>query len=269
MATTEPIPQQLMAMQNQSQQLQQQLIQVMQHQSNQQSQQSQIRAGRLTDLRVLGGPPVFGGDDDKYREWMSKLVSFVATKWSTGLPWLSWATEMRETINEEDIDLEFGDNSPEVKLFSAELQQLLCDRTQGAAWDIAHSGGEGNGLESFRQLKRRFEPRTAGTKLKQLICIGSATKVDEVELKARHMEDLIKRYKAMSGTIFPEDLKVKVLIYLCSKELMEHTELNNKDLDYKSAREEILKFLERKREIVIPEPGPSCGGGRARVPGDG
>lgn len=256
MAAIEQILSQLMAMQNQSQQLQQQLIQVLQHQTTQQSQQSQKRGGRLTDLRGLGGPPVFSGDDGKYREWMSKLVSFVATKWSAGLPWLSWATEMTETIKEEGVDLEFGDKSDEVKLFSAELQQLLYDRTQGAAWDIAHGGGEGNGLESYRQLKRRYEPRTVGTKrevLKQLICIRSATKVDEVEQKARHMEDLIKRYETMSGTVLPEDLKATVLIDLCSKELREHMEFKNKDLDYKSAREEILSFLERKRGF--PESG--------------
>lgn len=234
MATMEDIFQQLMVMQNRSQQLQEQMIQVMQHQTMQQSQQTQPRSGRLTDLRGLGGPPIFGGGDGKYREWMSKLVSFVATKWAAGLPWLSWATEMAETINDEDIDLAFANQAPEIKLFSAELQQLLFDRTQGVAWDIANGGGEGNGLESLRQLKRRYEPRTAGTKiavLKQSICIRSATKVDQVEQKTMHMEDLIKRYDTMSGTVLPEYLKVTVLIDLCSKEL-----------DYKSVREDIHIF---------------------------
>lgn len=149
---------------------------------------------------------------------------------------------MTETIKEEDVDLEFGDKSDEVKRFSAELQQLLYDRTQGAAWDIAR--GEGNGLESYRQLKCRYEPRTAGIKiglLKQLICISSATKVDEVDQNARHMEDLIKRYETTCGNVLPEDIKVIVPIALCSKELREHMmELTKKDLDYKSTREEIL-----------------------------
>lgn len=150
---------------------------------------------------------MFGGEDSKYREWMSKLTSFIAVKWACGLPCLAWAIKSNEAIRDMDIELEFSEEADEVKAFGAELQQPLFDRTSGTAWDIAIGGGEGNGLESYRQIKRRYEPRTAGTKravLKQLTCIRSASRVDEVEHKVKHMEELIKRYDTMPGSSLPE-----------------------------------------------------------------
>lgn len=125
----------------------------------------------------------------------------------SGLPWVSWAAKISEAIEKGNIDHEFGESSDEIK-------QLIFDRTQGTAWDIASGGGEAHGLESYRLIKRRDEPRTE----KQLICIRSATRVDEVEQKARHMEELIKRCETMSGTSLPEGFKVTVITDPCSKE---------------------------------------------------
>lgn len=85
----EQLIQQMVHMQGQGQQSQQQIIQVMQQQATQQSYQPHVRAGRLTDLHGLEGPPVFNGDDVKYREWSSTLLSFIVVKWSSGLPWLA------------------------------------------------------------------------------------------------------------------------------------------------------------------------------------
>lgn len=154
---------------------------------------------------------------------MSKVTRFIAAKWASGPPWFHWATNATEVIHDTEIELEYAGSADEVKAFApSSNKQLIFDRTSGTAWDIANVAGEGNGLESYRQIKHRYEPRTAGTKralLKQLICIRSANRVDEVEQKVRHMEELIKRYETMSGSKLPEDLKVTGLIDLCCKEI--------------------------------------------------
>lgn len=130
---------------------------------------------------------------------MCKLSRFIASKCSSGFPWLVWAAKL--ATMDEDMDFEVGEQSSEVFLFSAELQQLIFDRTQRAAWDIAKGGGDANGLPLNRQLKRRYESRTAGTRrtaLNQLICIRSVGRADEVEQKLRHTEELIERCQTMS-----------------------------------------------------------------------
>lgn len=119
------------------------------------------------------------------------------------------------------MTLNFGENSDDVNIYSAELQQLLFGRPQGAAGDIANGGGDGHFLDPHRQIKRRYGPRTAGTKravLRQLISVRSAGHVDEVEQMVRHMEELFKSYETLSGASLPEDLNVIVLIHLCSNE---------------------------------------------------
>lgn len=52
----------------------------------------------------------------KYKEWVAKLSSFVASKWSAGLPWFAWATKSTETIKDEDLDLEYGAQADEDKI---------------------------------------------------------------------------------------------------------------------------------------------------------
>lgn len=194
---------------------------------------------------------MFGGEDSKYREWMSKLTSFIVVKWASGLPWLAWATKSNEAIHDTEIALEYAQEAGDVKALSSELQNLLFDRTSGTVWDIANGGGEGNGMESYRQTKRRYHPPTVGTKpavLNQLICIRSAGRMDGVEQKVRDMEELIKRYVSISGSSLPEELKDTVLIGLCSKEVRQIMELKNKDLGCKSARERKFSTSQRESE---------------------
>lgn len=119
---------------------------------------------KFTGLRGLGGPPVFDGNDEKCNEWTSKLNSYVASRWARGVAWMAWASCRTEAIEASDVELQYGEEAGEVKEFSAQLQQLLYDRTQGEAWERASEAEVGNGVESFRRIKRRFEPGTAGSK---------------------------------------------------------------------------------------------------------
>lgn len=89
--------------------------------------------------------------------------------------------------------------------------------------------------------------------LKQLLFIRSFGRVDGVGQEVRHRGELIKRYDAMSGSPFPGDFKVTILIDLCLKESKEFMAFKNNDVDYKkSAREDILNCLRRKRRITEP-----------------
>ena len=47
----------------------------------------------------------------------------------------------------------------------------------------------------------------------------------------------------------PEDLNITVIIDLCVKDLKEHLELNSKELNYREVRDEIMSYVERKRDL--------------------
>ena len=58
----------------------------------------------------------------------------------------------------------------------------------------------------------------------------------------------MKKYEIMGGQALPKDLRVTVIIDLCNKDLKEHLELITREMDYKKVREEIMSFVERKRD---------------------
>lgn len=138
--------------------------------------------GAWTDLRGLGGPPVFDGKGDKYKEWVSKLSSYVASRCAKGIGWMARASCRTQAIDDHDVRLEYEAEANEITDFSARLQWLLYDSTQGEALERASEAGVGNGFGSVRRIKRRFKPRTAGPKravVQQTICSRPAAKLDE------------------------------------------------------------------------------------------
>ena len=106
-------------------------------------------------------------------------------------------------------------------------------------------------MEAYRLLKKRYEPKTPGTMraiLKSVINSPQAKKVQDVEAGLMAVERLIKKYEGMATDKLPEDLKVCVIIDLCSKDLRDHLELSTKQMSYLEVREEILNYVERKRD---------------------
>lgn len=118
--------------------------------------------------QCTGGRVTTGGENECW-EWMTIVTSFVASRCPEGLQRMSCAAKCAETIHESGLDLVFGDDLDKAQSFSAELEQLLLDRTHGMAWDIVDCEGAGNRLESNRQIRRHYEPRTAGTKRAALV----------------------------------------------------------------------------------------------------
>ena len=63
------------------------------------------------------------------------------------------------------------------------------------------------------------------------------------------VEENMKHYEVMAGADLPEDLKVTVIIDLCTKDLKEHLELSTREMTYKQVRDEIISYVERKRNV--------------------
>ena len=97
---------------------------------------------------------------------------------------------------------------------------------------------------------RRYEPGTPGTKralLKSLFTMKPAKRIEEIEKNILRVEDIYARYEVMSQVALPADVKTVIMTELCTPELKEYLEFNNKDLEYKETREAIMAYVERKR----------------------
>jgi hypothetical protein len=206
----------------------------------------------MTDTRGIGRPVVFRGDESKYSEWKAKLYAYLRVTNSKADEWLTWTAKQTEPIGEEDIDLAFSEESKSTKEFAVKLSALLMSCTEDDAFRICHSVREGSGLEATRLLTKRFEPGTPGTKralLKAVINNTPAKKPEDIEKNLMHVEELMKKYEILGGAELPEDLKVIVIIDLCTKDLKEHLELIAKEMKYKEVRDEIMSYVERKRDL--------------------
>jgi len=211
---------------------------------------SRNNAGMMTDSRGIGRPVVFKGDEAKYAEWKAKLLAYLRVSNPDSSQWIAWAASCDATVTEEDLDLVFPNTKQEMLKFALNLYSVLLSCTEDDPFRICHSVKEGNGLEAMRLLMKRYEPRTPGTKralLKAIINNAPAKKPEELEKNLMKVEEYMKKYELMAGNELPEDLKVTVIIDLCTKDLKEHLELSTRDMTYKQVRDEVISYAERKR----------------------
>ena len=177
------------------------------------------RGSTLTDTRGIGRRTCFKGDEGKFTEWIAKLNAYLRVSHASAADWLDWACKHDSPVSEDIIDDEApGADTRMVKDFSTKLFATLISCTEEDAFRIVNSVKSGFGLEAYRLLKKRYEPKTPGTKralLKTIINNPQSKRVNEVEANLMHVEELIKKYELMAGTNLPDDLKVTILIDLC------------------------------------------------------
>ena len=210
------------------------------------------KTGGLDGKENLGRPEKFNGNDGDWVEWVTKLKAWMQMK-SQGESggWIAWASGMSEEVNEEEVDLRYPDTKDQVLKFSRFLYTILVQTVSGAAFAIVQGAPENNGLEAFRQLIRRYEPRTAGSRralIKQIVNHPQAKDIKQVENNVRNLEELIKKYNIMSKEKLAEDIRVTVLIDICHPYLRKHLELNTKDASYIEVREMIMSYVDRTRQ---------------------
>lgn len=208
------------------------------------------KSSGLTDGRGIGRPTDFTGKETRYQEWKAKLVAYLRSNNHDCPEWIRWAAACGAPTESNDIQHIWVDTHDEVEEFSVKLYAILLSCTEDA-FRICHSVADGNGLEAMRLLMRRFEPRTPGTKrsvLKAIINNPAAQKAGDVEKNLMQEEEYVRTYEQMANYMSPDGLKVTVIIGLCPKEFRDHLEVITKDKDYKEARDEVMAYVERKRE---------------------
>ena len=123
---------------------------------------------------------------------------------------------------------------------------------------------DGNGLEAMPLLMKRYEPMTPGTKralLKAVINNLPSKRPDEIEKNMMHVEEPMRKYAQLTGEGLLEDLRITVIIDLCTKDLRERLEHGTNDMSNKEVRDDIMAYVERKRDL-FGVTGESHGGGQ-------
>ena len=205
-----------------------------------------------------GKIPEFHGKHEKYAEWIVKMVAYFKVHMQKSEKFM----EIAMNSDKEQNDKEFGiDGSgewddyeeEEIKKFSSTMYSVLINHTSDDAFTICNSAKSCQGLEALRLLKRRYDPKSPGTKravLKGLMMINPVKKLSDLEGAILKFEEMVKKYETMSKIELPEDLIIISMIDLCSKELKSHLELSSKNMTKQDIREEIFSYIERTRNAV-------------------
>ena len=216
---------------------------------------NQNRVNPKIDNRALGGPPEWDSSkEDGFQEWNVKIKAWLVNQDPRAWDWMKIATSMTDVMETADLDVhEFPTEREreECKAFNSLLYNIVVTKLRGEAFNIVTSVKDGCGLEAWRLLMKRYEPRTPATKralLKSIFNMKAAKKVEEIEKNLLRLEDIFTRYETMSNTKLPEDIKTVIMIELSTPDLKEHLEFNLKDMGYKETREAVMAYVERKRK---------------------
>ena len=61
--------------------------------------------GGLVDTRGVGKPPVFKGIEDKYPEWMAKMLAYLRAVNPEAADWIKWAMNHNDPASDEEIKI--------------------------------------------------------------------------------------------------------------------------------------------------------------------
>ena len=169
--------------------------------------------------KSIGGPPEWHSTQDEsgFIEWHVKMRAWLNNQDSRAQRWLNAARDTDNLIESDDIDVwTFNDESERdaLKKFNGMLFNILVTKLRGEAFTIVSSVRDGCGLEAWRLVMKRYEPRTPGTKralLKSLFNMKAARKVEEIEKNLLKVEEIYSRYESMTKERMPEDIKTVIM----------------------------------------------------------
>ena len=265
--------QQQAAVQNANMQMMGELITLMkQRESREATATVGSKRQSLIDSKGLGRPTVYDGTVEvKAIPWLKKVKNFfVGVYPEMRLP-MEWAAENLKELTKEMVDAAYGihaemeDEIDDLEYKTTQLYMALENLTDREPLDIVQNSPEGNGLEAWRRLQKRYDPATRGRRknlLKSLLKPGKY-KLEQLGEAMEKWEEQVNRYEKMKDSKgnrsqLPDDLKIAILEDMVPEVLETHLLLQADRIDtYKECRKEVSSYVEAKIGLRIKEAGVS------------
>ena len=173
------------------------------------------------DTRNLGRPESFDGTDVKWRDWAVVFRSY-ASLVNPRLERLMKAAEANPgpVLRGQLV-------SDDERQSSLDLYHLLLHLTKGSALDRVINSGEGEGLEAWRNLILRYDPRLRSRAAGQLMEILKWDFAGELTARIEGFERAITTYQASTNEVVSDNLRVGIVLNrIADHELASHLILN-------------------------------------------
>ena len=234
----------------------------------------------LIDVRGLGRPPTYDGkEEQRFLPWSVKTRNYVTGVYAELGEVMDWASDLENTLTFEILNQAYGEEADDVdrieglKTLDNQLYTVLQSVCEGEPFDIVLNAGQGNGLEAWRRLHKRFDPSTAGRHRNILGAIirPPRQKLENLSAALEAWEERVARYERKKDEkgnrrVLADDIKVAAVGGMVPEALEEHLVLNGKRLTtYASVREEIQAYLDTKYGIRLKKADSSLTPGQSHL----
>ncbi|CAK0841220.1 unnamed protein product, partial [Prorocentrum cordatum] len=217
----------------------------------------------LVDTKGIGKPTTMGDDQEKFGAWNRKMENYVIGVYGESFrPVLRWAAEAERPVTIEGAQEAHG-GVPELETKVHQLYAALISTTADGSEsnDLVTGAPDGNGLEAWRKLHRRWDPTTGPRKRLILRSIISPPKCNAEELGSA-LEKWIQqigKYERRQGedglAELPEDIKMAALEMLVPQDIENHLVLNKHRLvTFQDSLNEVMAIVEARTGVKIKEP---------------
>ncbi|CAK0880002.1 unnamed protein product, partial [Prorocentrum cordatum] len=218
----------------------------------------------LVDTKGIGKPTTLGDDQEKFGAWNRKMENYVIGVYGESFrPVLRWAAEAERPVTIEGAQEAHG-GVPELETKINQLYAALISTTADGSEsnDLVTGAPDGNGLEAWRKLHRRWDPTTGPRKRLILRSIISPPKCNAEELGSA-LEKWIQqigKYERRQGedglAELPEDIKMAALEMLVPQDIENHLVLNKHRLvTFQDSLNEVMTIVEARTGVKIKAAG--------------
>ncbi|CAK0798213.1 unnamed protein product, partial [Prorocentrum cordatum] len=218
----------------------------------------------LVDTKGIGKPTTMGDDQEKFGAWNRKMENYVIGVYGESFrPVLRWAAEAERPATIAGAQAAH-DGVPELETKVNQLYAALISTTADGSEsnDLVTGAPDGNGLEAWRKLHRRWDPTTGPRKRLILRSIISPPKcsADELGSALEKWIQQIGRYERRQGedglAELPEDIKMAALEMLVPQDIENHLVLNKHRLEtFQDSLNEVMTIVEARTGVKIKAAG--------------
>ena len=203
------------------------------------------------DTRLLGKPSDISGAQDAWRAWSTVFKGYAGA----AVPRLQKLMDTEAKATEPTPNATILDDDD--RAASSQLYWMLLMICKGAALNTVFLAGDSKGLEAWRQLTEKYEPKMRTRIAGQLMSILTYSFQGDATERITAWQREIATYERDSGKILDDEIKVgAVLLRLPESQLKTHLLLRvdklNKWTDF---RDEVVAI---SRAVAVAQPQPTA-----------
>ena len=184
------------------------------------------------DVRV----EIFNGFIDRWEDW-----SFSFKRTIRSMSRACYSLMLDAEVSSDPVD--DIQRTPEQDARSGELYDVLCQFCSGEALSVIKLVPDMEGIEAWRRLHRKYNPRTMARGVRMLCEVTSPTKVNnlnDVEMEINKWEEKVRTLRSQFGEELTNGMKIAILTNMMPYALQDfiytHVE---KDTKYEEVRDKV------------------------------